>query len=375
MLKAPFPFFGGKSAVAKLVWQAIGADVPNYVEPFCGSAAILLARPGRKFGTETINDLNSYICNVWRAIKHDPGEVAKWADYPVSECDLHARHRWLVERGPDLSAWLEEEPDNYDAKIAGWWVWGQCTWLGTGWCDAGVRAGAGDRGERDELRLRKGCPSLGNDGTGINSPSLSRKRPHVADGGIGVHQLALHRKRPHLADGGKGINRVGLTDSMPQLIDSEWAGSQEIRRRAIEDYMRALCDRLRHVRILCGDWSRAVTHCVTTAHGVTGIFLDPPYSGESGRELNIYSADDAAIAHQVRDWCLSNGGNFDLHIVLCGLDGEGHEELEQHGWKVVRWKAHGGYNNQGPRRANRFRERLWLSPGCLGGYQPQLLEV
>lgn len=43
-LKAPFPWFGGKRRVADVVWRAFG-DVPNYVEPFAGSLAVLLGRP------------------------------------------------------------------------------------------------------------------------------------------------------------------------------------------------------------------------------------------------------------------------------------------------------------------------------------------
>lgn len=35
--KAPFPYFGGKSKAAPLVWQLLG-DVEHYVEPFAGSA-------------------------------------------------------------------------------------------------------------------------------------------------------------------------------------------------------------------------------------------------------------------------------------------------------------------------------------------------
>ncbi len=45
-LKAPFPWFGGKSRVAHLVWERFG-DVGNYVEPFAGSLATLLGRPPR----------------------------------------------------------------------------------------------------------------------------------------------------------------------------------------------------------------------------------------------------------------------------------------------------------------------------------------
>ncbi|KKM69533.1 hypothetical protein LCGC14_1449830, partial [marine sediment metagenome] len=43
-LKAPFPWFGGKRRVADKVWERFG-DVPNYVEPFAGSLAVLLERP------------------------------------------------------------------------------------------------------------------------------------------------------------------------------------------------------------------------------------------------------------------------------------------------------------------------------------------
>ena len=43
-LKAPFPWFGGKSRVAHFVWPRFG-NVGNYVEPFAGSLAVLLKRP------------------------------------------------------------------------------------------------------------------------------------------------------------------------------------------------------------------------------------------------------------------------------------------------------------------------------------------
>ena len=43
-LKAPFPYFGGKRNAAPIIWEALG-DVGGYVEPFAGSAAVLLGRP------------------------------------------------------------------------------------------------------------------------------------------------------------------------------------------------------------------------------------------------------------------------------------------------------------------------------------------
>ena len=38
---------------------------------------------------------------------------------------------------------------------------------------------------------------------------------------------------------------------------------------------------------------------------------------------------------------------------------------ERHGWDVVEWKNGGGYNNLGDGE-NRYRERIWFSPACVG---------
>jgi site-specific DNA-adenine methylase len=149
MLKAPFPWFGGKSRVADFVWSRFG-DVPNYVEPFFGSGAVLLARPSEP-GTETVNDLDCYLANFWRSIKHAPDAVAEAADWPVNEADLLARHRWLLGQ-EEFRQQIRTDADYHDPKIAGWWVWGQCAWIGSGWC----------RQESTQL------PHLGDAGRGIN---------------------------------------------------------------------------------------------------------------------------------------------------------------------------------------------------------------
>jgi DNA adenine methylase len=96
---------GGKTRVAREVWRRFG-DVPNLVEPFFGSGAILLGRPpfeGNRI--ETVNDLDGHIANFWRALQADPDAVAYYADWPVSELDLHARGDWLYYR-PDARAWV-----------------------------------------------------------------------------------------------------------------------------------------------------------------------------------------------------------------------------------------------------------------------------
>src|SRR5215469_4476782 len=152
MLKAPFPWFGGKSRVSDIVWERFG-NVPNYVEPFAGSLAVLLQRPHDP-AIETVNDKDCFIANVWRAIQDDPEQVAYYADNPVNEADQHARHLWLVQQ-EEFRERMKTNPDFYDPKIAGWWLWGQCIWIGSGWCSVQL-------------------PHLGNAGKGMH-----RQLPHL----------------------------------------------------------------------------------------------------------------------------------------------------------------------------------------------------
>ena len=306
-LQAPFPWFGGKSRVADRVWERFG-DTPNYVEPFFGSGAVLLGRP--EIGkTETINDLDGFLANFWRAIAHAPDAVAHWADWPVNECDLHARHSWLVSQRETLTARLMGDADFFDAKIAGYWVWGICSWIGSGWC-----SGNG--------------PWIVQDGMLVDR----RKLPHLGNAGMGIN-----RKLPHLGNAGRG--------------------------ESIQAWFRGLYDRLRDVRVACGDWQRVTGDSVATKHGITAVFLDPPYADTAKRCSDLYACDSLSVAHQVREWAISNGGNPKLRIALCGYEGE-HSMPED--WECMAWSARGGYQSQGRvSTENSKRERIWFSPHCL----------
>ena len=333
-IQAPFPYFGGKSKIADLVWSRFG-DPQNYVEPFFGSGAVMLMRPTAP-QVETVNDADAFLCNFWRAIKSDPEAVAEYAAWPVNECDIEARHKWLVQtaRKRELASATKNDPDYYDAKIAGWWVWGLCSWIGRGWC-CGEWFGAGD--ER-------------NAGTGINvrDEEHGGKRPSLGNAGRGVHRGDVAKQIPQLGGSGCGVHRL---TKRGRLV--EWFGQ--------------LADRLRNVRVCCGDWTRVMGPSVTFRNGLTGVFLDPPYSAEANRDNDIYKEESASVAHDVRRWCVENGDNPLLRIALCGYEGE-HDELESMGWSVVAWKAGGGYANQGEGRGknNRLRERVWFSPACIG---------
>ena len=296
-MQAPFPWFGGKSKVAHLVWDRFG-NTPNYVEPFAGSLAVLLNRPHAP-GIETVNDRDCFIANFWRALQANADAVAEYADSPVNEADQHARHLWLCSQ-EEFRERMKVDPDFYDAKIAGWWVWGQCIWIGSGWC--------------------------------------SRKRPHLGNAGKGIN-----RQLPHLGDAGKGD-----------------AGTRE----GLLAYMRELADRLRRVRVCCGDWSRICGPSPTVKLGITGVFLDPPYADEADRTDGLYATDDLNVAHDVRAWALEWGDDPRMRIALCGYEGE-HDMPGS--WEGVAWKARGGYGSQGRGRGrnNSGKERIWFSPNCI----------
>jgi DNA adenine methylase len=326
-LKAPYPYFGGKSRVAHLIWRRLG-DVPNFVEPFFGSGAVLLARPHAP-RTETVNDINAFICNFWRAVKADPGAVAEHASFPVNENHLHSVHQWLVFKvGEDsLRGRLDADPEYFDPVVAGRWVWGACSWIGSGWC--------ANRNKRPPEE-----PS-GNAGQGIN-----RQLPHVGDAGRGIH-----RKLPHVGDAGRGIHR-----KLPHVGD---AGRGE----ALSAYIEALSSRLHSVRVCCGEWDRVLGPSVTFRHGTTAVFLDPPY-GDEERAGGLYTNDDLQVSAAVRAWAIANGDNPELRICLAGYEGE---HAMPAAWECVPWKTKGGYGSQRQdgENENPHRERLWFSPHCL----------
>lgn len=83
-MKAPFPRFGGKSRAAALVWAALG-PVEDHVEPFAGSLAVLLARDTwpKTAPVETVNDLDCFVANLWRAVALAPDVVARYATGPA----------------------------------------------------------------------------------------------------------------------------------------------------------------------------------------------------------------------------------------------------------------------------------------------------
>ena len=304
-LKPPFPWFGGKSRAAQLVWSRFG-DVTGYVEPFFGSGAILFRRPVPFSGVETVNDADGFVANFWRATQRDPEAVAYHADNPVNENDLHARHSWLVrEAAPDLVSRLEGDPDYHDAKVAGWWAWGISCWIGSGFC-SGKGPWQSVVGDDGIARLL----NIGNSGQGVNRPAVDRLE-----------------------------------------FIQDWMGRLSARLRASQ------------FRVCCGDWTRVMGPVVLTAQKPCAVFLDPPYSADANRDMTLYRKESGDVARAVQEWAIAHGDDPRLRIALCGFAGEHAMPAD---WESVSWIYRGGYGNQNRGgNANANRERIWFSPHCL----------
>ena len=316
-LLAPFPYFGGKRSVTETVWQRLGSPA-QYIEPFCGSAAMLLAAP-KAASLEVICDGSGFIANFWRAVKHQPAEVAEWADYPVSHIDLGARHRWLMEQRARVGEYLQDCDWPGDAKVAGWWLWGQCCWIGSGWCDWARRQ------------------------RGHGHPGGLGQVPHASDAGMGIQAVG---KVPHASDAGRGIQAVG---KVPHASDAGRGDTLLTSAgRAAWVWLHKIADRLERVRVVHGDWSR----CLNNHFGGndTAVFLDPPYRAYE----KLYGV-AAPVADAVEAWARENAH---LRIALCGHRGD----YDLPDWDAVEW-SRGKMTYSGAKTTD--SECVWYSPACL----------
>ena len=322
-LKAPFPYFGGKSKIASIVWQALGQP-DHYLEPFFGSGAVLLSRPGGAQGMETVNDKDGFISNVWRGIQFSPDEVAKWCDWPINHADLCARRAELIRNEDRLLKNLITDPKWHDPILAGYWIWAASCWIGRG----------------------------------LTRPNAIQKLTHSS----GIRAAG---QRPDLGKDcqGKGVHAIGQIQCLAYLH-----GVCVAKSNAIYAWINALSDRLRYVRVVCGDWTQICGGNWQDNNGIAGMFFDPPYSVYD-RDTSLYHHDSITVAQDVNAWVLKHGAKPTYRIVLTGYREE-HQNLLEHGWSEQAWKANGGYGNQSKSKGregnqNENRETIFFSPHCL----------
>ena len=369
-LRPPFPWFGGKGRWAAMIIDRLG-DVEVYAEPFAGSLAVLLAAPPRR--REIVCDTSGAIVTAWRAIQHDPLEVARWADYPTFHTDLIARRRWLASWLEEATPLLAADMDYYDARAAGLWVWALSCWIGgpaellrvresgemSDWIPYSSKPGGRVTVQRETMpeltTERRPHVHSNSSGQGVQvqrGDLATDRRPLVAPnrGGIGVSAQRLandsiphahHPRgvmvgredltidgRPYVtARGGRGVQAQcrmhteqipkvgsehggqGVTAQRQQLVGRIGTGAR------LMPWLEALAERLSRVVVLNRDWSSAVTptllqHSASSRKPPVGVFLDPPYL--LGERSKLYES-DAAGDQAARDswaWAVEHGDTY-----------------------------------------------------------------
>ena len=317
-LSAPFPYYGGKSRWADGVWERFG-DPDVYVEPFAGSLAVLLTCPSPA-KREVVGDTDGMICNFWRAITADPEAVAHHADQPTIHQDLTARHAWLREWRTEHAEQLSADPDFFDARAAGWWVWGISLWIGGDWC-----SDERDR-QRDKRPMVRGGKWMGA-GIGVSAQRSNYpgdRRPRVNDDLGGRGCSAQRDKIPSLTGSRVSVSRGIVRDQIPHVGSDPRGGAavtaQALRTGPLVEWFDQLAARLKRVIVLNRDWSACVTPSVLadtpSGPGETinrCILLDPPYLTDR-RKAALYRSDFSNESDEAADraygWAVENGARY-----------------------------------------------------------------
>lgn len=69
-------YYGSKVRAAARIVDLL-PDHQGYVEPFCGSLAVLLAKPPRPGRFETVNDLDQDLMTFWRVLREQPDDLER----------------------------------------------------------------------------------------------------------------------------------------------------------------------------------------------------------------------------------------------------------------------------------------------------------
>ena len=348
-LRAPFPWYGGKSRLADRILECLG-DVTVYVEPFAGSLAVLLASDEHQ--REIVCDTDGALVNFWRSLAHDPEQVAHWADWPTFHDDLTARHRWLIDWTLHNGARLQDDPEYYDPKAAGWWVWGISSWIGGGWCVT-------DSDQRPYI-------DSGDNGQGVQKQRRDQ-RPHIklSGGGQGV-QKQRRDQRPHVDRTGSGRGVQKQRNSIPKISHTGGGDGVQKQRQTVSDllpWFEALAARLERVVVLNRSWESAVTPTLlmdtpTSPSPPVGILMDPPYL-TAERSNTLYGSDISGtsndIARAAWAWSVDHGDRY--RIAYCCHEGD-FEPPD--GWDVVTNTLRGIQKKE--RRSR--RDCIMFSPAC-----------
>lgn len=142
MSLSAFPYPGGKTKFVDEIRTRL-PDHRTYVEPFGGSAAVLLNKP--ESYTEVFNDLNADIVHFFRVVRERPDELHEWLRKVPYSRELH--DRWA-------RAFYNGRRSSDDIIRAGRWFYLRYTQYGS---KIASRSGFKTSGCRNEARSFRGA--------------------------------------------------------------------------------------------------------------------------------------------------------------------------------------------------------------------------
>ena len=114
MAKPPFPWIGSKEKIAPYILQLFPPKLTQYVEPFGGSGAVLLALPPDPNRLDIYNDLDAELVNLFSCIKECSNVLLRELKF----LPIHGRK--LFEYYRDFVAHKEVYFQNVQAEIEVW---------------------------------------------------------------------------------------------------------------------------------------------------------------------------------------------------------------------------------------------------------------
>lgn len=159
------------------------------------------------------------------------------------------------------------------------------------------------------------------------------------------------------------VQSVKISTNGTSVVLRRTAGVRR-RNQDLTEYFTALAERLKHVVIHYGDWTKLANAAgMESLHSDTAILLDPPYKYATGRQKGLYVTDSGDVAAYVHRWALARAAtNPKLKIALCGFDGE--HKLPP-SWEEFAWSS----------KLGKGRERIWFSPSCQRPAEPKTEEI
>lgn len=99
-LAPPIPYYGSKQSIAEEIVKLLPPH-EHYVEPFCGSLSVLLAK--KPSPHETVNDIDGDLMVFWKTLRDQPDELERLcALTPHSRAEYEAALAADLESLPDL---------------------------------------------------------------------------------------------------------------------------------------------------------------------------------------------------------------------------------------------------------------------------------